>query len=177
MALMVGVLMVAAYRATKQASTRHIPARPTTIGVADNGSPAGTLAHSPGRTRYRFKADGTVRSTRFGACATAWLPLRVHGNPTVSGGANTSLVATIARPEGVARGHLQRPPPLPVSGRHAAQAVSGRGVIAFGAKWVALSPAGTAIRTQPSSTASSGEHRSAGLPQTTAPQHSRKESP
>jgi hypothetical protein len=34
--------------------------------------------------------------------------------------------------------------------------VNGQGVIAFGAKWFAMSPTGTAIRTQPSSTAYNG---------------------
>ena len=101
-ALTVGVLIVAACGATKEAANRHIlpPPRPTTVGVADNSSLERILVDSQGRTLHLFRADTTMRSTCFGACATAWPPVRAAGNPTAGNGATVSLVATTSRPGG-----------------------------------------------------------------------------
>jgi hypothetical protein len=57
-ASIVGVLIVAARGATKQAANRHTPRRPTTIGVEDNSRLEKILVDSPGRTLYLFKRIG-----------------------------------------------------------------------------------------------------------------------
>ena len=156
-ALIVGALTVAACGATKQAKNRHAPPpRATTIGVADNGSLGRILVDSQGRTLYLFKADRTMRSTCFGACATAWPPLRVAGNPTAGDGANTSLVATTPRPDGVREATYNGHPLYLYQGDTQPGQVNGQGVTAFGAEWLAVSPTGGAISSQPSGTASSG---------------------
>jgi predicted lipoprotein with Yx(FWY)xxD motif len=156
-ALMVGVLTVAACGATKPAANRHTPPhRATTIGVADNGSLGRILVDSQGRTLYLFKADTTTRSTCFGACATAWPPLRVGGNPTAGGGANTSLVATTRRPDGVREATYDGHPLYLYQGDTQPGQVNGQGVTAFGAQWLAVSPTGGAISSQTSGTAPGG---------------------
>jgi len=155
-ALMVGVLTVAACGTTKQAANRHTPSRrATTIGVADNSSLGRILVDSQGRTLYLFKADRTMRSTCFGACATAWPPLRAGGNPTAGGGANTSLVATTSRPGGVREATYDGHPLYLYQGDTRPGQVNGQGVTAFGAEWLAVSPTGGAISSQTSGTASS----------------------
>jgi predicted lipoprotein with Yx(FWY)xxD motif len=155
-ALMVGLLAVAACGATKQAVNRPVPPpRATTIGVADNSSLGRILVDSQSRTLYLFKADRTTRSTCFGACATAWPPLRVSGNPTAGGGANPSLVATTARPDGVREATYNHHPLYLYQGDTRPGQVNGEGVTAFGAEWLAVSPTGGAISSQTSGPASS----------------------
>jgi predicted lipoprotein with Yx(FWY)xxD motif len=156
LALMVGVLIVAACGTTRQAANRHTPRRATTIGVADNSSLGRILVDSHGRTLYLFKADRTMRSTCVGACAIAWPPLRVGGNPTADGGANTSLVGTTPRPDGVREATYNGHPLYLYQGDTQPGQVNGQGVTAFGAQWLAVAPTGGAISSQTSGTALSG---------------------
>jgi predicted lipoprotein with Yx(FWY)xxD motif len=152
----VGVLAIAACGATKQAANQPVsPPRATTIGVADNSSLGRILVDSQGRTLYLFKADITKRSTCFGACAAAWPPLRVIGNPTAGGGANTSLVATTPRPDGVREATYNDHPLYLYQGDTRPGQVNGQGVTAFGAEWLAVSPTGGAVSSQVSATPSS----------------------
>jgi predicted lipoprotein with Yx(FWY)xxD motif len=153
---MVGVLAVAACGATRQTANRPRPSpRATTIGVADNSSLGRILVDSQGRTLYLFKADRATRSTCFGACATAWPPLRVSGNPTAGGGANTSFVATTARPDGVREATYNGHPLYLYQGDTQPGQVNGQGVTAFGAEWLAVSPTGGAVSSQTSGPAPS----------------------
>jgi predicted lipoprotein with Yx(FWY)xxD motif len=103
------------------------------------------LVDAQGRTLYLFKADSPVASACEGACAAAWPPLLAHGNPSVDGGANGSLVSTIQRPTGAIQltynGH---PLYVYVADRKPGD-VNGEGVTAFGAPWYALSPAGNEV--------------------------------
>ena len=156
MASMGGVLIVAACGATRQAANRHAPRRATTIGVADNSSLGRILVDSQGRTLYLFKADRTTSSTCFGACAVAWPPLRAGGIPTAGGGANTSLVATTPRPDGVPEATYDGHPLYRYQGDTQPGQVNGQGVTAFGAQWLAVSPTGGAISSRTSGTALSG---------------------
>ena len=156
LALMVGVLIVAACGTTRQAANRHTPRRATTIGVADNTNLGRILVDSQGRTLYLFKADRRMRSSCFGACATAWPPLRAVGNPTAGGGTNTSLVATTPRPDGLHEATYNGHPLYRYQGDTQPGQVNGQGVTAFGAEWLAVSPTGGAISSQTSGTALSG---------------------
>jgi predicted lipoprotein with Yx(FWY)xxD motif len=156
-ALMVGVLIVAACGETRQAANRHTPPpSATTIGVGDNSSLGRILVDAQGRTLYLFKADRTMRSTCFGGCATAWPPLRVVGNPTAGGGANTSLVATTSRPDGVREATYNGHPLYLYQGDTQPGQVNGQGITAFGAEWLAVSPTGAAISNQTAGSASNG---------------------
>jgi predicted lipoprotein with Yx(FWY)xxD motif len=94
-----------------------------------------------------------MRSTCFGACATAWPPLRVGGKPTAGGGANNSLLATTARPDGVREATYNGHPLYLYQGDTQPGQVNGQGVTAFGAEWLAVSPTGGAVSSQTSGTA------------------------
>src|SRR5204863_5875829 len=71
-----------------------------TVGTATAGSLGTILVDSKGRTLYLFKKDSGTKSTCFGACASAWPPLRATGKPTVGSGAKASMVGTTARSDG-----------------------------------------------------------------------------
>jgi predicted lipoprotein with Yx(FWY)xxD motif len=121
-------------------------ARQATVSVASSGL-GRLLVDSHGRTLYLFEADAGRKSTCFGECATDWPPLRAGDKPTVGRGAHASLVATIARADGGREVTYKGHPLYLYAGDTAPGQVNGQGVIAFGAKWFAMSPAGMAIRT------------------------------
>jgi len=132
--------------ATPQATT----AATATVRVA-NSRLGKILVDSHRRTLYLFKKDSARRSACSGMCASFWPPLRVTGKPTVGRGLNASKVGTIRRSDGrrqvTYNGHpLYRFVKDTQSGE-----TNGEGVLAFGARWFVLSPAGRQITRQSSS--------------------------
>jgi predicted lipoprotein with Yx(FWY)xxD motif len=132
-------------RATTSSGTRTASgARSATVQVR-NTTLGGILVDAQGRTLYLFKADSAVASACEGACAEAWPPLLAHGNPSVGGGANASLVSTIRRPTGALQLTYNGHPLYVYVADHKLGDVNGEGVTAFGAPWYALSPAGNEV--------------------------------
>ncbi len=84
-----------------------------TVEVASSGS-GQILVDSQGRTLYLFGKDSGTMSTCAGACATAWPPLRVTGQPTAGSGANAALTGNHPPRRWREPGHLQRPSGLPL---------------------------------------------------------------
>jgi predicted lipoprotein with Yx(FWY)xxD motif len=124
--------------------------RPATIGLAKTG--LGTmLVNSKGRSVYVFQKDSGTKSACFGACATNWPPVRASGIPTVGSGLKSSLVAVSKRSDGSSQVTYDGHPLYLFAGDHSAGSTSGQRVNAFGGAWYALSPAGTAITSSPSS--------------------------
>ena len=128
-------------------STR--PAAPTsgpgpTIDVADSHL-GKILVDSQSRTLYVFKADSGTTSACFGACASAWPPLRTASPPTVGGGAKVSLAATTARSDGEPEVTYNGHPLYRFAGDQRAGDTNGQGLTAFGGEWLVLSPAGDAV--------------------------------
>ena len=119
-----------------------------TLGVASS-SLGSILVNSTGRTLYLFKADVGAKSACTGACATAWPPLLATATPTAGTGLTASELGTITRPGGshqlTYNGH---PVYLFIKDKKPGQ-TTGQGVTAFGAAWYALTPAGSQISTQP----------------------------
>ena len=119
-----------------------------TLGVASS-SLGSILVNSTGRTLYLFKADVGAKSACTGACATAWPPLLATAKPTAGTGLTASKLATITRSDGTQQvtynGH---PVYLFIKDKKPGQ-TTGQGVTAFGAAWYALTPAGSQISTQP----------------------------
>ena len=128
-------------RTTSQQSTSQ-----TTSGKVGTASTSlGTvLVDSQGRTLYLFKADQGTKSACSGACASAWPPLRVGGNPTVGGGATASRVGTTERSDGKPEVTYNGHPLYTYTGDSKPGDVNGQGLTAFGAAWFALSPSGSA---------------------------------
>jgi predicted lipoprotein with Yx(FWY)xxD motif len=125
-----------------------------TVGEAT--TPLGrTLIDSQGRTLYLFKADAGTSSACSGACATAWPPLHANGEPTVGSGANASLVGTAKRSDGTQQVTYNGHPLYLFANDQKPGDVNGQGVSAFGAAWFALTPAGSQITGQGSSSGAS----------------------
>jgi predicted lipoprotein with Yx(FWY)xxD motif len=128
---------------------------PATVGTANEDTLGTILVDSKGRTLYLFKKDSGTKSACFGACASAWPPLRANGKPTVGGAANASMVGTTTRsdekPQVTYNGH----PLYLYAGDERAGDTEGQGLTAFGAAWYALSPAGDQVSARASSSGGS----------------------
>jgi predicted lipoprotein with Yx(FWY)xxD motif len=121
------------------------------IGAANEDELGTILVDSKGRTLYLFRKDAASKSTCFGACASAWPPLRATGKPTVGGGADASLVGTSARSDGEQQVTYNGHPLYLYAGDEKAGDTRGQGLTDFGASWYVLSPAGQQVSGQASS--------------------------
>jgi predicted lipoprotein with Yx(FWY)xxD motif len=137
------------------------PARPktangqsATVGVATENV-GSALVDSQGRTLYLFERDAGMKSACNGACAVEWPPLLTPGTPTVGRGANASLVATSARPDGKRQVTYNGHPLYLFSADKNAGDTNGQGVNAFGGLWYVVSSSGDA-NTTPAASAGFG---------------------
>jgi predicted lipoprotein with Yx(FWY)xxD motif len=121
---------------------KTVRARAATAGVA-NTALWKILFDSKGRTLYLFQKDSGTKSTRFGACASAWPPLRADGKPTVGSGATASKAGTTTRSDGKQQITYNGHPPYLLAGDEKAGDTEDQGVTAFGGGWYAITPAGT----------------------------------
>ena len=124
-----------------------------TVDVATSGL-GQILVDSQGRTLYLFAKDMGTQSECTGACASAWPPLGATGKPTVGSGANASLVGTTMRSDGSSQVTYAGHPLYLFSGDQNPGDTNGEGLVAYGASWYALSPAGSQITGQASSSSS-----------------------
>lgn len=129
--------------------------RPASVGVA-NSSLGKILVDSKGRTLYLFKQDKGTKGTCFGACATAWPPLRASGKPTVGSGVSASKIATVARSDGKPQVTYNGHPLYLFEADKNAGDTNGQGVNGFGALWYVLSPAGNQITASASTSGGGG---------------------
>jgi predicted lipoprotein with Yx(FWY)xxD motif len=129
--------------------TATAPTKTATVRVA-NSRLGQILVDSSGRTLYLFKADVGTKSKCFGACATAWPPLRTGHKPAVRSGARAALVGTTKRSDGARQVTYNGHPLYLFINDHKPGDVTGQGVTAFGAAWFAVSPAGKQISSKPS---------------------------
>jgi predicted lipoprotein with Yx(FWY)xxD motif len=116
-----------------------------------NSNLGSILVDSTGRTLYLFKADSGSKSACSGACATAWPPLRAAGKPTAGSGANRAMLGTTPRSDGAAQVTYNGHPLYLYVGDKKPGDVTGQGVVAFGAAWYVVSPAGQQITSKPTS--------------------------
>jgi predicted lipoprotein with Yx(FWY)xxD motif len=116
--------------------------QPATLGVANNNKLGNILVDSQGRTLYLFQKDSGTTSSCTGACAAAWPPLRVNGQPTVGSGANASMVGTTTRSDGNPQVTYNGHPLYLYSGDQNPGDTNGQGLTQFGGGWFAVSPAG-----------------------------------
>jgi predicted lipoprotein with Yx(FWY)xxD motif len=133
---------------TAPGKTATAPTKSATVRVA-NSRLGRILVDSTGRTLYLFKADVGTKSACFGACATAWPPLRTGGKPAVRGGASAAMVGTIPRSDGARQVTYNGHPLYTFVKDHKPGNVNGQGLTAFGAAWFAVSPAGNQISRHP----------------------------
>jgi predicted lipoprotein with Yx(FWY)xxD motif len=122
-----------------------------TIGTANDGNLGTILVDSQGRTLYLFEKDSDTKSACYGACASAWPPLRDGGKPTVGSGLNAALVGTTSRSDGMAQVTYNGHPLYLFSGDQKPGDTNGQGSTAFDGGWYALSRAGNQVTAQASS--------------------------
>ena len=110
------------------------------------------LVNSKGHTLYLFKKDKNGKSSCSGTCATFWPPLLTHGKPTAGSGVKAALLGTTRRSNGSLQVTYNKHPLYTYTlDKHAGQ-TKGEGVLAFGAKWYALSAKGIAVLKAPTTT-------------------------
>jgi predicted lipoprotein with Yx(FWY)xxD motif len=120
---------------------------PPATTVAVRQTSLGTiLTDSRGFTLYAFEGDRGTTSECSGACATTWPPVTTtNANVAVTGGASKSLVGETTRPGGAHQLTYAGHPLYLFQGDHSAGSTNGQGLVAFGARWDVLTPAGMEV--------------------------------
>ncbi len=129
---------------------------PATVGTANVGSLGAILVDSQGHTLYLFGKDSGTKSACFGACASAWPPLRATGKPTVGSGANASLIGTTPRSDGKPQVTYNGHPLYLYTADQNPGDATGQGLTAFGAPWFTVSAAGNQVSGQATSSGGGG---------------------
>jgi predicted lipoprotein with Yx(FWY)xxD motif len=128
--------------ATGQASGTATVSLATLSGIPDQA-----LVGSNGRTLYLFQGDKNGTPACTGACATAWPPDIVTGQPRAASGINQDLLGTITRPDGTTQLTYNGHPLYYFTADVAAGTAHGQGVKAFGAEWYVIAANGSKIDT------------------------------
>jgi predicted lipoprotein with Yx(FWY)xxD motif len=125
------------------------------VSIANTGL-GRILADGRGHTLYLFARDKHGKSTCTAACAGFWPPLIATGKPVGGAGVKSTLLGTTKRPDGrlqVTYNHH----PLYTFAKDARRGdTNGEELDVFGAKWYALSAAGTKVENDNSAKGGSG---------------------
>ncbi len=132
------------------ASPQASSSRAATVKVAHT-SLGRILVNSSGRTLYLFKKDTGRKSTCYGQCAEFWPPLKAGGKPTAGSGARASKLGTTKRRDGTRQVTYNGHPLYRFAQDTRRGDTNGEGIKAFGARWYAVSPAGTQVTAHSSS--------------------------
>ena len=108
-----------------------------------SGIPGKALVGSNGRTLYLFQADKNGTSACTGACAAAWPPDIVTGQPQAGSGVSQALLGTITRPDGTMQLTFNGHPLYYFTADAAGGTAHGQGVKAFGAEWYVVGAGGS----------------------------------
>lgn len=104
------------------------------------------LVDSRGFALYLFTRDPKGKSRCYDACAEAWPPLVVTGDPSGGSGAKDSLVSTTKRKGGASQvTYAGRPLYYYVGDRSPGQVLC-QDVFEFGGTWLVVKPDGTPVR-------------------------------
>jgi predicted lipoprotein with Yx(FWY)xxD motif len=128
-------------------STTTSPGGATPVKLVTKHNKLGTiLAAGPKQlTVYLFEGDKGTTSRCIGACAKAWPPVIVSGEPEAGGTAQMSSVGTTTRPDGTKQLTYKGHPLYFFSKDKDDGDAYGEGAKAFGAEWYVLSPSGAKI--------------------------------
>jgi len=137
----------AAAQASSPAASGQASGAATVSLASISGMPAKALVGSNGRTLYLFQADKNGASACTGACAAAWPPDIVTGQPQASSGINQALLGTITRPDGTKQVTYNGHPLYYFTADAAAGTAHGQAVKAFGAEWDVVGADGSKIDT------------------------------
>ncbi|MGH2939222.1 MAG: COG4315 family predicted lipoprotein [Solirubrobacterales bacterium] len=115
-----------------------------TVSAAETPELGSVLVDSKGFAVYTFRKDHGTMSSCYGACAEAWPPVLVGGEPTVGEGANSSEVGTTKRKDGTTQLTYAGHPLYTFVEDKSPGEVNGNGAEAFGGVWNAVDENGTA---------------------------------
>jgi predicted lipoprotein with Yx(FWY)xxD motif len=103
------------------------------------------LADGHGHSLYLFDRDSKGKSSCYGGCAGEWPPLIVSGKPHAKSGVKAALLGRTKRHDGrwqvTYRGH----PLYTFAGDTSRGQTNGEGLDDFGGWWYLVSPAGTKV--------------------------------
>lgn len=116
--------------------------KPAVIKVMITADLGKVIVDAEGMTMYDFHKDKGTTSACYGACAGAWPPLLTKGKPTVSGGAEASLIGVTKRKDGTEQVTYNGHPLYGFVEDKKPGEANGNDVKAFGASWYALMPNG-----------------------------------
>ena len=120
-------------------------ARPRLVRITS--TPYGrALSDRRGFALYRFTHDTTKSSTCYGACAVAWRPYLVSGEPARQSALRTGLVGTIRRTDGRLQVTYAGHPLYYYVGDRRPGEVLCQGVVQFGGGWYVVARSGHLIR-------------------------------
>ena len=128
-------------------STSPSAATSSTMITTKTSSGGSFLTNSAGRAIYLFMADSSGKSACSGACAAAWPPVVATGQPTASGGAQSSDLSTITRSDGTKQVTYDGHPLYYFEGDTGPGTDKGQGLNGFGALWYLVAPSGSSITT------------------------------
>jgi predicted lipoprotein with Yx(FWY)xxD motif len=128
-------------------STSNGTATSSTVITTKTSSGGSFLTNSAGRAIYLFMADSSGKSACSGACAAAWPPVVATGQPTASGGAQSSDLGTITRSDGTKQVTYDGHPLYYFEGDTGPGTDKGQGLNGFGALWYLVAPSGSSITT------------------------------
>lgn len=103
------------------------------------------LVDSRGRTLYLFKKDTGGKSRCSGSCAVNWPPLLATGRLVAGSGIKGSKLATTRRSDGKTQVVYNGHPLYRFIGDTKPGNTNGEGLVASGARWFVVSPAGNQI--------------------------------
>jgi predicted lipoprotein with Yx(FWY)xxD motif len=103
------------------------------------------LVDPQGRTLYLFEKDKNGKSACVGMCATFWPPLIAAGKPVAGSGTRASMLGTTRRADGRLQVTYNHHPLYRFVKDTKKGQTNGEAVVAFGAQWFVVSPAGIRI--------------------------------
>jgi predicted lipoprotein with Yx(FWY)xxD motif len=103
------------------------------------------LVGKNGRTLYLFEGDKGGKPSCSGACAAAWPPFTVKGQPQAGSGLTASKLSTARRSDGALQVVYAGHPLYYYAGDTTAGQTNGQGLDQFGAEWYVVGPSGHTV--------------------------------
>jgi predicted lipoprotein with Yx(FWY)xxD motif len=148
---LIAVPLVGPIAAPHPAAAKATPAHPAAAAAKPDlkthrSAYGRILTDDRGRALYLFTRDHGAKSRCYGACADAWPPYVVHGDPTAAPGLDQAKLGTTNRRGGDTQlTYAGHPLYFYVGDRKAGQVLC-QNVVEFGGTWLVVSPEGKAIR-------------------------------
>lgn len=122
---------------------------PAEVSVASAGDIGDVLVDGDGMTLYRFEADTDGVSSCYETCEAVWPPLLTGGDSVAGDGADSSLLGTTERQDGITQVTYDSWPLYTFDGDTKAGQANGNGLDTFEGEWYAMHADGSPAEAQP----------------------------